>query len=230
MSQVAVERLVHPIQLAFRRRRMEHFAKLFQLTEKTRILDVGGTPSNWSLIPMKPQVTLYNTLATEMRGAPSHVTSVVGDGRSLPYAPGDFDLVYSNSVIEHVGEWSDQLRFARGIRALNTSYYVQTPNQWFPIEPHLLGLGVHYLPKRYQYPWLLRYGTIWGLIGKPTKAQCEQFKRETHLLTRAQMAMCFPDADEIRSERVAGLAKSLIAVRVMPGSLVTKAGRSVLPL
>ena len=134
-----------------------------------------------------------------------------GDGRQLDYRPSAFDIVFSNSVAEHLGTWADQQRFAAEIRRVGKAYWVQTPNRWFPFDPHLLALFVHYLPKAIQQH-LLRYGTIWGLVIRPTRAQVAGFLAEVRLLTEREMRALFPDA-QILVERFCGLNKSFIAVR-----------------
>ena len=93
-----------------------------------------------------------------------------------------------------------------------TAYFVQTPNKWFPVEPHLITPLIHYLPKTVQKR-LLRNFTIWGLVTRPTDQQCENFVREVRLLDERELRQLFPDA-EIWHERVLGLTKSLIAVRI----------------
>src|SRR5689334_17205216 len=95
------------LSLQFRRRRMRRFLRAFQVTASTTILDIGGTPECWDLIPQRPRITLLNTprAREDLRGATSWVA---GDGRELPFADQSFDIVFSNSVIEHVGGASSQ--------------------------------------------------------------------------------------------------------------------------
>src|SRR5215472_14037858 len=99
----------------FRERRMREFVARFGITAETRILDVGGTPANWLLAPVRPRVTLLNMPRGQERGDPGF-TFVSGDGCQLPFRDQSFEIVFSNSVIEHVGSRDQQRRFAEEIR------------------------------------------------------------------------------------------------------------------
>ncbi len=175
------------------------------------ILDVGGYPGFWSTMDCQGPIVCVNLDAPNNAAQLSSVTFVRGDGRHLAYRAGEFDIVFSNSVIEHLGTWVDQNLFANEIRRVGQAYWVQTPNRWFPVEPHLLTLFVHYLPHSCQR-YLLRYATIWGLITRPTRKQVAAFLAEVRLLSEREMRMLFPDA-EIITERFFGFKKSFIAVR-----------------
>src|SRR5262249_30258275 len=114
----------------FRRRRMLRFAREFGITAATRVLDIGGTPDCWGLLVEQPRLTLLNTprARADLAGAAAWVA---GDGRSLPFRDGAFDVVFSNSVIEHVGDRASQERFAREVARVGRGFWVQTPNRWF---------------------------------------------------------------------------------------------------
>src|SRR5580658_3618505 len=145
----------------FRERRMRLFAQEFEITGETRVLDVGGTPELWGLLPGRPRVTILNL----PRASPgrSSCDLVFASGCALPFADRSFDIVFSNSVIEHVGDPARQQRFADEIRRVARRYWVQTPNRWFPIEPHLLTPLVHFLPRSWQRP-IVRRMTVWQVI------------------------------------------------------------------
>jgi ubiquinone/menaquinone biosynthesis C-methylase UbiE len=140
----------------------------------------------------------------------------VADGRNMPFGDNSFDIVFSNSVIEHLGDKKSQEQFAKEIRRVGKAYWVQTPNKMFLIEPHLITPFVHWflhrLPKKFQ-KIVLRYFTVWGLLTKPSKEQCENFLNEVRLLSFKEMKELFPDANII-CERFFGLKKSLIAVKL----------------
>ncbi len=182
------------------------------ITADTRILDVGGSPETWQYLPFTPQVTLVNIPMSISEGAPGFPW-VAGDGCALPFRDQSFDLVFSNSVIEHVGDASRQVAFARETMRVGTSYYVQTPNRGFPVEQHLFLPLVHWLPSRWQRRIVNRF-TVWEWIVRPRPDQREFYLRhylqDVRLLRAVQLQELFPGA-HVHRERVLGMAKSLIA-------------------
>jgi hypothetical protein len=216
---VNIYELVTPVMRHFRVRRMAAFAKIFALTSSTRVLDVGGTPFNWLLSPVRPRVTLLNNEAepVDRSAIPADMEYVVGDARRLPFASSSFDIVYSNSVIEHVGDFVTQREFSSEIARVGRKFYVQTPHRYFPVEPHLMTPLVHWLPRSVQ-GGLLPYATVWGWSHRlherrwADEAACAWY-RDVRLLTAPELAELFPSARVVR-EQVGGLTKSLIAMHV----------------
>jgi hypothetical protein len=206
----------------FRRRRMRRFERTFAITAATRVLDVGGTAINWEYLSVRPRLVILNT-GRERRDAEG-VTWVVGDGCSLPFPNGAFDIVFSNSVIEHVGPQERQCLFAREIARVGRAYWVQTPNRWFPVEPHLLTPFLHWLPARVRARMARRL-TVWQWVTRPTPDRrqfyVEHFLGDIRLLGPAEMERLFPGAHLLR-ERFLGLTKSLVAVRTPPNSAVNE--------
>src|SRR4029077_755886 len=137
---------IRSVTSSFRARRMYHCARLLGLGARTNVLDVGGTPELWELLPaeLQPRVTLVNMPRAGVNGW-SGWLSVGGDGCRLPFRDSAFDVVFSNSVIEHVGGPVGQNAFASEVRRVGRSYWVQTPNYWSPIEPHLLTPFIHWM-------------------------------------------------------------------------------------
>jgi SAM-dependent methyltransferase len=205
-----IHRLYRPFLRHFRTKRMRRFYRFFGLTEATRVLDAGGDFFNWSTVSTTPSLTIVNLYPPRER---EHSTVwVIADGRHLPFKDGAFDITYSNSVVEHLGDFTSQQAFAIEVSRVASRYYVQTPNKWFPVEPHLFTPLVHYLPKTVQKR-LLRNFTVWGLVTRPAVQQRDDFLREVRLLDERELRQLFPDAD-IWHERVLGLTKSLIAVKI----------------
>jgi SAM-dependent methyltransferase len=196
----------------FRRRRMQRFARAFALTPDTRVLDIGGTPDCWDLLPVRPRLVLLNTprAKDDLAGAASWVA---GDGRALPFRDRSFDLVFSNSVIEHVGDAASQRRFAKEVARVGRAFWVQTPNRWFPVEQHLLTPLIHWLPKRWQRAIVPRF-TVWSALVPVTpdrrRFYLEHYLADVRLLGARELAALFPGVRLIR-ERFCGLTKSLIA-------------------
>src|SRR5262249_1574658 len=140
---------------AFRRRRFGLFLRLIdqvlEVRETCRILDIGGEPGYWDnladmLEGRQWQVTLVNLQAFPVDEA--RFSSITGDARNLrAFDDMSFDVVHSNSVIEHVGRWHDMQAMAHEVRRLAPSYFVQTPYFWFPIEPHCATAFFHWMPE-----------------------------------------------------------------------------------
>ena len=130
----------------FRANRFRLFRKLVDKVlddKKTcRILDVGGAVEYWTrfgsgLIGARVEVCVLNLTAspTSFPG----LRAIAGDARHMEqFADLSFDIVHSNSVIEHVGRWSDMISMANEVRRLAPRYFVQTPYFWFPIEPRTI--------------------------------------------------------------------------------------------
>ena len=189
-----------PILRYFRQRRVLRFYSVHAVTAETSVLDLGGSDFFWDLATSlglpAPRVTVLNLSAP---------ADVVADGRKLPFADQSFDLIFCNSVIEHVGEWPDQVATASEIRRVGRSWWVQTPDPRFPIEPHYLGIGVHWLP----ITWRRNYGRWFTLRGWINPAEVRRLPEEVRLLNAARMKELFPGT--LLVERFIGCPKSLIA-------------------
>lgn len=195
----------------FRRRRMARLdAEVLQDGRIESVLDLGGTASIWQYTDHSPDVTIVNIQPQEP-SADARFTHLTGDATDLPFEDSAFDLAFSNSVIEHVGEdrWE---AFASECRRLAPAVFVQTPARSFPFEPHFLTPFIHYFPKSVQRR-LARRATVWGLLQRPTQDQAASYVDNTTLLSKQDMERLFPDC-EILTERFLGVAKSYIAVRV----------------
>jgi hypothetical protein len=198
-----------------RRRRFQLLLDMLEgAGDRVTVLDIGGRPKYWemmtagTLLGGRLHITLLNV---EAHHAPSpNVDVVVGDGRSMPqFSDGQFDIVFSNSTIEHVGSFADQQRMAAEVRRVGRRYYVQTPNRHFPIEPHFVFPLFQYLPVPTRV-WLVRHFSLGWLPRTPDVRLATQVVEEIRLLTRGEMERLFPDAT-IHEERFSGLVKSFVA-------------------
>ena len=201
----------------FRARRFKTFLDVLDSAgvtgRPTKVLDIGGTESYWRALEdqwrgRNLDITLVN-LNVEPRdeGIFHHRP---GDACNLALADNVFDVVHSNSVIEHVGHWDQMARMAGEVRRLAPHYYVQTPNFWFPVEPHYRSLFYHWLPESTRAARLVSKKR--GFRSAPNFDTAMRDIQTVVLLTGRQMRELFPDGRLLR-ERVGPLTKSLIMVR-----------------
>ncbi len=196
----------------FRRRRMAQFLEGMHPSASSPVLDLGGYPWVWAEAGVDFPVVMVNIdVPPGVEQYAPQFTLRRGDATRLPFSDNSFEIVYSNSVIEHLGTWEQQQAFAREARRVGRRLWIQTPARWFPIEPHLIAPLVHYFSKGIQRH-LLRWFTVWGWLTRPTRQQVEAFLAEVRLLTFREMQTLFPDCQILR-ERLFGLTKSYIAVR-----------------
>lgn len=207
----------------FRQRRIELLNALVAKADirgrKCRILDIGGTFNFWHTWREMVDWTAVDVLCANHD--PTHsdearndvpVRMIKADARRLDFAgPGEFDIVFSNSVIEHVGIWSDMKAMASEVRRVGVRYLVQTPYYWFPIEPHARTPFVHWLPEPLAYRLVMaRRCGFWPK--QDTVSGAVSVVQSARLIDGRQMAELFPDAELVR-ERFMGFTKSLVAVR-----------------
>jgi SAM-dependent methyltransferase len=188
-----------PLIVKKRQRRYADFVVLCGLLPEHSIVDVGSGPEGVSgtlgRFNDQNRIVALDLFARDPQTAPN-ITFVVGDATSMPFANREFDIAFCNSLIEHLPP-PDQRALAGEIRRVARGYWVQTPNRYFPIEPHQFIAGYQFLPRRIRRSLDRRLGGTGGYV---------------ELLTRRDLLALFPDA-ELYEERVAGLVKSFAAYR-----------------
>ncbi|MHB0968273.1 MAG: methyltransferase domain-containing protein [Thermoanaerobaculia bacterium] len=213
LKKLADNRSDRSLAAQLRRKRFRLFEELAgPLPRPLRILDVGGTEEFWAQMDFvgRPgvEITLLNINAPARPGA---FAALTGDGRKMDFlSENAFDIVFSNSVIEHVGSWDDQQAMAAEIARVGRRYFVQTPNRGFPIEPHFLVPGFQFLPRSVQRGLVRRFALGW-YPAIPDAAEADRFLDTFRLLTGREFRALFPGAT-IHRERFLGLTKSFIAV------------------
>lgn len=196
-----------------RARRSQQFVATFPELAEMDVLDLGGTYASWERLPTRPRSV--TTLNPELAG-PYDVdwfTAVGGDACEPPpeVEETSFDLVFSNSVIEHVGDKARRQQFADVVHRLADRHWIQTPNRAFPIEPHVLFPFHQFLPKTPQ-ALVYRYWPLCHTNGK-TMAAAQDLAAEIELLTRKEFTELFPKSEMLEEDFISGLPpKSLIAV------------------
>ncbi|MFF5973154.1 class I SAM-dependent methyltransferase [Streptomyces sp. NPDC012769] len=196
----------------FRAARWERFRSCFPHIDGMRVVDLGGTAENWLRSPLRPKHVHLVNLEAHPAELPDWITAEIADvtDPGIPARLGEFDLVVSNSTIEHVGGPSQRRRFVAAIEQLAPLHWVQTPYRYFPVEPHFLAPGFQFLPLAAQAKLVRHWPLTHSRPATPEEGMDAVINIE--LLTRAEMRYLFPRS-VILSERVAGLTKSLTAVR-----------------
>jgi hypothetical protein len=212
---MSIHRIYKPILTFFRRKRARAFFRINNIGPESRILDVGGDLFFWNMtssqgLPTPREIAILNVLGTD-EVLPPHIRWIHADARRMPLADQEFDVVFSNSVIEHVGDSDSQRAMASEIRRVGKSYWVQTPDPRFFIEPHYLTPLIHWIPLSHRRRFV-RYGTVWGWLTRPNSEQIDEILAYIRLIGPSEFRSFFPDG-RIIVERFCGWPKSLIAVR-----------------
>ncbi|MBD3168376.1 MAG: methyltransferase domain-containing protein [candidate division Zixibacteria bacterium] len=198
-----------------RKKRFQLFRSFIDDLEKPfRLLDVGGAVIFWEAMGFINEpgvdITLLNLDPYELRGDYPNVNTVVGDGRDMKeFGENEFDIVTSNSVIEHVGDFDNQRRMANEIMRVGKRYFVQTPNVYFPVEPHVILPFAQFYPLWFKI-WLGKNFDLGPHKKTEDKQAIMAFINSLRLLSKRELRQIFPDA-EIWEEKVWGLTKSFIA-------------------
>jgi hypothetical protein len=195
-----------------RARRWEWLVREFPDLDQMSVIDLGGDAGTWTQSPLHPKHVHVVNIDTPPTEVPAWITVDTGDACALPteIASRRYDLVFSNSVIEHVGGHERRLRFAESVHTLAPAHWVQTPYRYFPVEPHWIAPGMQFLPVRARAAFARR----WPLAHVRSADLRDALTGVlwTELLDRSQMRYYFPQSRLI-SERLAGLTKSLTAVQ-----------------
>lgn len=213
MPNKAMSRLLDPDRTGsfaqrFRQHRNMEFMYRFPDLGEMRILDLGGTAVSWWVLGLRPgSVTIVNL---RHAGGPSEEWMNIVTADACQGGFGRYDLVFSNSLMEHLGGHARRQQFADVVRESAPSWWVQTPYRYFPIEPHWFFPGFQFLPFRAR----LMICQHWNTIHQPAvkdRAEAADLVASTELLSATEMRAYFPTS-EIWFERVAGMPKSLVAI------------------
>ncbi len=200
----------------FRRRRFALFLNLMQPKIEQTLLDVGGCPTFWIAYPQPvARIDSLNLYEAPWASAeyPAHdIRILVGDGCKLAISNNAYDIAFSNSVIEHVGSWEQQKKFAAEIRRVASALWVQTPAFECPIEPHYMAPLIHFLPNSLQR-FAVKWFTPWSWLERPTQETIDLMVDTTRLLKKKEMEKLFPDCEIITERFLWLLPKSYIAIR-----------------
>ena len=199
-----------------RLKRWELFRQTFPNVEDMNLLDLGGTVETWRRSPVRPRKVTVLNLFEPGESDGDRILAVKGDACEATAVLANentdtsFDVVFSNSLIEHVGGHVRRSELAAQIHQLAPRHWVQTPYRYFPIEPHWLFPGMQFMPVAAR----VKVANHWPLV-HTRPSSIDEARNEvlwTELLSVTEMRDYFPTSTILR-ERVLGMAKSLIAVR-----------------
>lgn len=179
------------ISYTVRRKVFDYFMETMQPTEHDRILDIGVTgdstyrESNFfeKFYPHTSQIVCVGTengAHLEKEYAGLRFIQVKPD-EPLPFADKEFDIGFSNAVIEHVGNTEAQKRFLREACRVARKVFITTPNRWFPVEHHTSVPLLHYLPK-----------PLYRRILARTALHYWSHEQNLNALTLGEFKACFP--------------------------------------
>jgi len=205
-------KIIYHLQIRLRNKRnLFFFSLIMPITQPLSILDLGGTVEFWKNTDLINHNNVHITLLNLQlfKSEYSNIESVVGDARNLQiFEDNEFDVVFSNSVIEHVGDFDDQQKMANEIQRVGKAYFVQTPNYYFPIEPHYRAIGFQFLPYRIKVFVLKNFG-----VGRMKRIRNKNLAvneaKRIRLLKLKELKYFFPQSN-IFKEKFLGFTKSLI--------------------
>lgn len=206
----AWHKFIRPILGSFRKRRGELLLTVYPDLKSMKVLDLGGSIHFWfesGLIDHVGQVVIYNISSSEVDIASQSsdkITFEIYDGMHLPENDQTFDLVLSNSVMEHIPR-SDREQVTLEMMRVGKRGFVQTPALEFPIEPHFVLPFIHWLPRSVGRR-LVRLSP-WALLSRHPQEVQDAYFSEVSLLSKRAVMRLFPGKN-IRAERFIGLPKA----------------------
>lgn len=188
-------------------------------SKKGRVLiaDIGGTEVYWNIIPVdyletySVEITIINLPGIQIYNDHGIFKFVEADACDLSlFVDEYFDIAHSNSVIEHVGDWKRMVKFSREVKRIAKNYFIQTPNFWFPIEPHCMTPFFHWFPKPMRI-WLVLNFQLGNWSKAKTVDQAVRSVESARLLNKKMLQELFEGA-EISTERFFILPKSFVMI------------------
>ncbi len=190
------------------------FEEMIRKKGKIKVLDIGGDFAYWHNVGWTDERCEFFLLNLDQPPVPPgfmNFHAVTGNALELPYQPGDFDIVFSNSVIEHMGSKEAQEKFAHQVRRIASCFIIQTPSFWFPLEPHARIPFFQFIPHAIRA--LLIMGFTINYFPRARKyAEAVAVSKTTIMFGKRRFQQLFPDASII-VETWMGLPKSYIAVK-----------------
>lgn len=222
LTQFADEKQDNSLATRLRKKRFSLFKSFVEENYKNakpsclRIIDVGGTPVIWekylsTLEKALPETSFEVAVVNikKFKTNCSKIKSLVVDAKDMKqFRDREFDIVFSNSLLEHVGDRHAQLLVAKEMLRVGKRYFVQTPNFYFPIEPHFLFPCFQFLPQLVKV-WLVTNFALGWRKKLPDRSSAAKLINSVNLLRKKQLIELFPGT-KLFAEKFLGLTKSFI--------------------
>jgi hypothetical protein len=206
----------------FRAKRIQPLMNMIEVVFKkygfVDIVDIGGTDTYWNIVPehylddYNVTVTVVNLPGVNPPEDFGRFKFIDADACNLEIFPKNkFHIAHSNSVVEHVGDWERMLQFANEISRIAEFYFVQTPNFWFPLEPHCMTPFFHWLPKPIRV-WMVLHFQLGHWEKANSISEAVRSVEGARLIDKNMFQELFNDGS-ILTERLFLLPKSFIAIR-----------------
>ncbi len=196
-----------------RKKRFEFFSEFCsKLKKPVSILDLGGSDYHWRNSRFRDNknfhITIVNTEQQNIKDL-RNLSFIKKDVRDLTYFDDkEFDLIYSNSLFEHINSFDEQKKLAGEISRIGKHYFIQTPNYYFPIEPHFLFPFFQFLPVSWKTKLIKKYDLGWYKKQKD-EDKARELAESVRLLKKGELKQMFPGG-KIYSEKYFLLNKSFI--------------------
>lgn len=197
----------------FRKKRFKLFTELtHSMPKPVKVIDLGGTVNFWKQMELtNPQDALITILNIEEENESlPNVTFIKGDVCNPGISLKNFDLIFSNSVIEHVGSKEKREQMASVVISAGKSYFIQTPNYWFPFEPHFLFPFFQFLPRFFRIFLVKNFNMGW-FRKTSDKKSAEEIVDSIYLVKLNEFRSLFPCVT-IHKEKVFLFNKSFTAI------------------
>lgn len=190
--------------------------QIFIAKGSVSIIDIGGSENYWKIIPLdflnsrKVHISILNLPGIEFKSNSDLFSHLEMDACNLPEIKDkQFDIAHSNSVLEHVGDWGRMKLFAIELQRVANKYFIQTPNYWFPIEPHCMTPFFHWLPKPARM-FLVSNLQLGHWQRAKNTSEAVDIVESARLLNYKMFKALFPTAN-IKTERLFFIPKSFVA-------------------
>ncbi len=197
---------------------LEMIEDVFNVNGAVSVIDIGGSEQYWGIVPLQyltdrnVKITVVNLPGSRLPPDHGPFVFVESDGCDLArFSDRAFHIAHSNSVLEHVGNWRRKVQFTKELERVSQAYFVQTPNYWFPIEPHFMTPFFHWFPAPVRV-WLVRHFKLGHFETAESVGDAVMLVEHADLVTSDMFHCLFKDA-RIVTERFFGLPKSFIALK-----------------